>query len=237
MHCYYRVSDNSYKKPKLDGATKKRCLLNFLTLWPIEEITVFMDKCVPETVAFLEGYSETTGLKVIPIDGGSSAQGFKAVVDTACELPAGEFVYLVEDDFWHLDHSRMVLLEGLQRADYVTLYDHPDKYIPSIRGGNPFIDEDGGEDTKVILTPSSHWKLTNSTTCTFATSAGVLRHDYPIWQKWCFANPTQTHPNDFQAFLELRETGRSLISPIPALSTHCEPDWTAPLIDWKQEML
>lgn len=236
MRCLYRISDNGYKKAKFSGATKKRCLLNFLTHWPIEEITVFMDKCVPETEQFLRDYADVTNLQVVPISGGSSAQSFKIIVDKALELPDSEKVYLVEDDYWHLDFSRDILLEGLERSDYVTLYDAPDKYVPASKGGNPFIDEDGGDISKVILTKSTHWRLTNSTTCTFATSVKTLREDYETWKKWCFAAPEQTHPNDFPCFLELREKGRSLLSPLPSLSTHCEPSWAAPLIDWDKEI-
>lgn len=237
MKVIYRISDNGYTKPKFPGATKKRCLLNFLENWIADEVTVLADKVIPETRQFLEDYRDFAQLDVQFIDGGSSAQSFRIAMEFALEFPDDEVVYLVEDDYWHLDFSRRILLEGIERADYVTLYDHVDKYIPASKGGNPFIDDSGAEVTRVLLTKSSHWKQTNSTTCTFATTVKTLREDYDIWKKWCFVTPTQTHPNDFQAFLELGEKGRSLISPIPTLSTHCEPSWAAPLIDWEKEML
>lgn len=228
MKVLYRISDNGYKKTKLDNATKKNCLLNFLTHWPREEITVYMDKCIPETQAFLHEYADITGLDVQEIQGGSSAGSWRIVRDIALTLPDDEIVYFVEDDYFHLRNSRQAILEGIDRAKYVTLYDAPDKYVPALLGGNPFIGEDGADDTRVILTKSTHWRLTNSTTMTFATRVGTLREDLPIWKK----HTEGDHPHDFQAFLELRERGRSLISPIPSLSTHCEPSWLAPLIDW-----
>ncbi len=236
MKVIYRISDNGYVKSKFDRATKERCLLNLLTNWLKEEVTVLVDKVTPETQQFLEDYRDIAGVDVQFIQGGSSAQSFRIAYEKALELSDDEVVYLVEDDYWHMDFSRRILLEGIQRAHYVTLYDHPDKYIPASHGGNPFIEEDGADVTKVFLTESSHWRLTNSTTCTFASTVGVLREDYDVWKKHCFATPEQTHPHDMHAFLALREKGRALISPIPSLSTHCEPMWKAPLVDWEKEM-
>jgi hypothetical protein len=236
MKCIYRISDGGYKKIKFGHATKKNCLLNFLQQWPIEEVLVLADNVNDDTAQWLWEYGELTKLHVRHITGGSSAQSFRIAVETALELPENETVYLVEDDYWHLDNSRGKLLEGIQRADYVTLYDAPDKYIPASLGGNPFIEEDGADPTKVILTKNHHWRLTNSTTCTFATKVSTLKEDLSIWTKWCFPNKEATHPHDFQCFLELREKGRSLLSPIPTLSTHVEPNWAAPLVDWEDEM-
>lgn len=234
MKVLYRISDNGYNKPKLENATKKRCLINFLVQWPVEEVTVYADKCAPRTMEFLQGYEEMSQLKLIEINEGSSAQSFRRVVEEALKLPDDEIVYFVEDDYFHLNNSRRALLEGIERADYVTLYDHPDKYVPAKLGGNPFIGDDGADDTRIILTDISHWRMTNSTTCTFATRVGTLREDLPIWKEFCFSTPEQTHPHDFQCFLALGAKGRSLISSIPGFSTHCEPTWLAPLIDWTQ---
>jgi hypothetical protein len=236
MKVFYRISDNGYNKVKFATATKRRCLFNFLENWIPDEVTVLMDKVVPETKEFLLNYRDVAGLDVQEIEGGSSAQSFRIAYEKALQLPDNEIVYLVEDDYWHLPFSRTCLLEGIERAHYATLYDAPDKYVAGIRGGNPLIPEDGADPTKVFLTKSTHWRLTNSTTCTFASTVEQLREDYEVWKKWCFPTPETTHPHDFQCFLELRSLGRALVSPIPTLSTHCEPAWSAPLIDWEEEM-
>ena len=226
MRILYRISDGSYKKERFQHATKKGCLENFLKHFPSEEITLYADNVSDETYEWLQTYD----LEVIRTNGGSSAAGFRIVLDEALKLDDTEIVYFVEDDYLHLENSRQVLLEGLERTDYVTLYDHVDKYMPASEGGNPYIDEDAAEETKVFLTKSSHWKLTNSTTMTFAAKVKTLREDEPTWRKHIEGK----HPNDFGCFIELRNNGRSLSSPMPGLSTHCEPMWAAPLIDWEQ---
>lgn len=225
MKIFYRLSDGSYKKERFTHATKKGCLDNFLKHFPKEEITVFADNVKDETYQWLETY----GITLVRTNGGSSAAGFRIVFEEALKLPDDEIIYFVEDDYLHLANSRQILIEGLERAEYVTLYDHVDKYIPANYGGNPFIAGDGAEETRVFLTKNRHWKLTNSTTMTFATTVKVLREDADVWRKYT----QNTYPHDFDCFIELRnDNGRTLASPIPSLSTHCEPKWAAPLIDW-----
>ena len=107
----------------------------------------------------------------------------------------------------------------------MTLYDHPDKYFD---GGNPLIEGDG-EITKVYLTKSCHWKLTNSTTLTFAATVKTLKRDESILRKWT----KPAHANDFELFMELGGQGVSLISPIPGYSTHGETKWLCPLVNWE----
>jgi hypothetical protein len=156
---------------------------------------------------------------------GSSAGSFRIVFTEALQENDSEYVYFVEDDYAHLPNSRQVLLEGLERAHYVTLYNHPDKYIPASQGGNPLIQDDGAEVTKVFVTRSSYWMLTNSTTMTVASLVGTLREDQATWMKYTEG----THPQDMLLFFDLRSKGRGLIQPIPTKATHCEPRWAAHL--------
>lgn len=224
MKVLYRISDGSYKKERYQHATKQGCLENFLKHFPKDEIIIYADNVRDETHSWLLQYD----CELIRTNGGSSAAGFRIVFDAALTFDNEEVIYFVEDDYLHLPESRKILLEGIERSHYVTLYDHIDKYIPEFLGGNKFIAEDGAEETRVFLTKNRHWKLTNSTTMTFATTVQTLREDADIWRHY-----TQgTYPHDFQCFIELRNKGRTLASPIPSLSTHCEPMWAAPLIDW-----
>ena len=85
-----------------------------------------------------------------------------------------------------------------------------------------------GEITKVFLTKTCHWKLTNSATMTFAATVKMLRKDEAVLRKWT----ATTHPQSFWMFMELREAGRSLVNPLPGFATHGENKWLCPLVDW-----
>jgi hypothetical protein len=76
-------------------------------------------------------------------------------------------VYLLEDDYIHKPGSSLALSEGLLLADYVTLYDHPDKYRLAAESGNRF-NHQKLHPTILYASPTSHWRETNSTTMTFA---------------------------------------------------------------------
>ena len=116
-------------------------------------------------------------------------------------------------------------VEGLQVGyNYVALYDHPDKYM---NGANPLV-EDGGEVTRVMLSESCHWKITNSTTMTFAAQVKTLKEDESILREYTKGS----YPKDFEMFLALREKQHGLITPIPGYSTHGETAWLSPLTDW-----
>jgi hypothetical protein len=222
VKCIYRISDSSYKKDRLENATKKNCLENFLEQF--ENVIIVADNVNEKTLEWLSTYNK----EIIRTYSQGNGFSFNNVLNIALDRFPDDYVYFVEDDYLHVENSEMVLMEGLEIADYVSLYDHVDKYIPSDKGGNPFIDRDGGEVTKVYATKTVHWKLTNSTTCTFATNTLVLKEDIDIWRK--FTN--HKHPNDFACFLNLREKGRSLITPLPSYSTHCDINWLAPIKNW-----
>lgn len=233
MIIYYRLSDGSYPKVRFQNATKEKCLLNFWKtfLSPDDLMYLVLDNVKEETYQKFSQMCHAECVKgmwvmALRTQGGSSAGSFRIVLDEALTLKDDKFVYFVEDDYAHLPGSRRVLLEGLERSHYVTLYNHPDKYLPASRGGNPLIGDDGAEATKVFVTDSSYWMMTNSTTMTFATSVETLREDKDVWLKYTEG----TYPQDMNIFLELRQKGRGLIQPIPTKATHCEPAWAARLI-------
>jgi hypothetical protein len=225
MKVLYRISDGSTPKEKFRNATKKYCIENFLKQFPKEEVIIYADNVKDETFQWITDL----GCDTVRTNGGSSAAGFRIVFDEALKLSDDEIVYFVEDDYLHVTNSRQVLLEGLERVNYVSLYDHLDKYMLPAYGGNPYIGDDAAEETKVFLTKHSHWKLTNSTTMTFATTVKVLREDEEVWRK----HSTGICPRDFDAFIELREKGRTLATPLPGYSTHCDVQYPSPLIDWE----
>ena len=97
------------------------------------------------------------------------------------------------------------------------------------KGGNKFC-KGGAEDTRVYLTENSHWKITNSTTMTFASKVKTLKECETTLRKWTSGK----HPHDFEMFIDLRSQRKLLITPIPGRSTHGETAWLTPLINWNK---
>lgn len=130
-------------------------------------------------------------------------------------------IYFLEDDYIHRPNWDKILLDGFTLPiDYVTLYDHGDKYQKMYKD---FM-------TKVLISKYSHWMPTPSTTNTFAVKFKTLKEDVEIHQK----HSTNVEPStDHYKFIELNQKGRNLISSIPGYSTHCHSEFLSPCIDWK----
>lgn len=229
LKAIYRISDGSYQKERFQFATKENCLKNFLRVFglPVDDLIIIADNVSDATWDMVNGLHANTVRTDYCHGAGSWRHG---AFDIALKnFSDDDAVYFVEDDYLHLPGSPDLLREGAAVADYVSLYDHVDKYINASDGGPNHFVEHGGEITRVVRTRGSHWKLTNSTTMTFATTVGVLREDREVWDKYTQGR----HPHDYQAFLALAQRGRSLITPVPGYSTHCEPRWAAPGVDWE----
>ena len=228
MKIIYRISDSGYSKVKPAYINNEACLLNALDTFSTEkhDWLVIADNVSEATKQMLERY--VLNIKYVSV--GHGAGTFNLALDEALQLADEEVVYFLENDYLHKPNSDKIILEGLELgASFVSLYDHPDKYLPPTQGGNPYC-EGGAEDTRVYLTESTHWKITNSTTMTFASTVKNLVRTEPTLRKY-----TQgTYPEDFKMFLDLREQGELLISSIPGYSTHGETAWLTPLTDWTQ---
>lgn len=229
MVVIYRISDTGYKKEKPEYINNKNCFLNALRTFNRAYWWVIADNVGEETKEVL--HSKLTTIEHVNI--GHGAGTFNLALDFALNTPdPNEIVYFLENDYVHRYEADRVLSSGFDLGfDYVTLYDHPDKYLTPAEGGNPFC-QGRSEETRVYLGEHCHWKLTNSTTMTFATKVKTLKEDQAILRKWT----SGTHPHDFQMFMELKQIGRRLASPIPGFATHGETQWLSPLTNWKQEL-
>jgi len=232
MKIIYRISDAGFKKVKPKYINNENCLSNAVKVFNIENHNwiLIADNTSEKTDEMISKYVPHDFVYKTKI--GSGAGTFNYGLNKALNFDDDDIVYFLENDYIHKSNSDVVLLEGIDAGgDYISLYDHPDKYIPANRGGNPFIENDGGEVTKVYLTKSCHWKITNSTTMTFASKVKTLREDESIIRKWTNMGD---YPRDFDMFIELREKGKSLLTPIPGYSTHGETAWLSPLTDWEK---
>ena len=225
MKIIYRISDTGYNKVKPTYINNENCLKNAVYVFGNIDIQIIADNCSKETLDMVKKYIHPNKIKQVSI--GHGAGTFNLALDEALKLEDNEIVYFLENDYLHKIGSDNILAEGFSvGSDYVSLYDHPDKYID---GANPFV-EGGGEVTRVILSKSCHWKLTNSTTMTFAAKVKTLKQDENVLREYT----NGSYPRDFEMFLKLREIGRSLITSIPGYSTHGETAWLTPLANWEK---
>lgn len=228
MRCYLRFSDETNRgrpKPRPEGFSKRKCFENFLEVFGRHEVYVVADCVKPDT----EEWLGSQGVTVHTTKFGNGGDTFIHAIDLALRTAAndGEAVYLVEDDYLHLPRSRELLEEGLEFGDYATLYDHPDKYMDG-PGANRLI-SGRSEVTRLYRSRSIHWKITNSTTLTFATRIACLRADYATYTKFCGDGRSK----DFAMWRALCKRGifkkgRTLVSSVPGHSTHLHLPWISP---------
>jgi hypothetical protein len=210
LSVFYRISDS----PTPDKCCPREvCFVNFLSVFRGLPIMVVADNVGPKTLSLIK----QSGVPFIETSLGNSGSFLKCLelatqVDTL-------FSYFSEDDYIYRDHAPQLIVEGLRWSNYVTLYDHPDKYIKE-RGY--------GEVGRCLKTETWHWRQTISTCCTFGANVNLLRQDMDVFKKHCQGKT----PADHAMWCELSQQKRSLTTAIPgaAFNTHrvCEHsnfDW------------
>lgn len=231
MKVIYRISDSGYNKVKPAYVNNEACLLNALDTFSTEEHDwlVIADNISEATRQMIERY--VLNIKYVSV--GHGAGTFNLALDEALQWDDDEIVYFLENDYIHLKGSPEIIKEGINLgASYVTLYLHPDKFIPPHQGGNPEVDNDGGYITKIYRGETQLFGMFNSTTMTFASTVRTLKEDEEILRKYT----NQGHyPDDYKMFLDLRDKGHVLLCPLNTFSTHGETNWLAPLYKVRQE--
>jgi len=228
MKVIYRISDTGYNKIKPEYINNENCLKNAIEVFKDTDWLVIADNVSQETDNIIQKYISRSDIYYT--SKGSGAQTFNLALDTALNYNDEEIVYFIENDYLHKPNSKDIIEEGFKLgASFISLYDHPDKYLDPSIGGNPYC-QGGAEDTRVYLTNSCHWKITNSTTMTFAAKVKTLKQTESILRKYT----SGTYPEDFKMFLDLRKNNHILITPIPGYATHGETAWLSPLTDWSK---
>lgn len=133
-------------------------------------------------------------------------------------------LYSLEDDYVHKPNWCDILREGLGslkhpllKFDYITLYDHCDKYT---------YDMYTHLSSRIGISKSVHWRTVPSTTNTWAARFKTFKRDYPVFIR--FKNLDNTK------FLTLGRNGVLVGSCIPGYSTHVHMEHMSPHTDWER---
>lgn len=136
------------------------------------------------------------------------------------EIDNDDLIYFLENDYLHIkgwDKKLIELFNTYSNLDYISLYDHNDKY---------FLPMYENLVSKIFTTKTHHWRTTPSTCGSFIIRKGVFDEDYDI---------LSTMEGDHNKFLWLNQNReRSVITPIPGLSTHCMEGLLSPGINWEK---
>ena len=220
-HCNF--SSNSHNKPRPDWFDREKIFESFIsTLDERVDYTAFHDSGNGEIE---EHFLNNKNVNKISKKGGNDAQSFLNLLNHVVEqnYEDNDIIYFLEDDYLHRQGWVDVLLEGFEYigADYYTLYDHPDKYyLPMYENLQ----------SKIIATPSSHWRTVPSTTNTYACRFKTLKQHFDIHVQYC--DLVEKWTKDHDKFIHLWKIGSNLVSSLPGYSTHVEGNMFSPTINW-----
>ena len=131
-----------------------------------------------------------------------------------------DLYYFLENDYLHVENwvdEIYDLYNSHSDLDYVSLYDHKDKY---------FCPQYDDLKSKILVTSNRHWRTAPSTCGSFVVNKKIFLEDFDI---------QSTTPGDHGKFIHLRNTrNRKVITPVPSLSTHCVSPYMAPVINWEE---
>lgn len=175
----YRISSKSFEKPRVEGISKIDSLQNLLATFPDWKMICIADNCESGVLDLLKGF-DFHALHITSL--GHNGSFFHQVTIATQTLDDDDYVYLIEDDYLHREGAQHALEEGLQHFDYVTLYDHPDKYGAFEGISNPYARGTFlSEPTRIWKGSHAIWRTSNSTTLSFACQVKTLKNDQAIW--------------------------------------------------------
>ena len=169
----FRISSKGYPKVKVEGINKFDSLDNLMKIFKGWEFICVADNCDEALLSRLNQDYQFDQL--IETQLGNPGSFWKLYEIGLSIAQDDDIFYFAEDDYLHLPDAPGAIEEGLQYFDYVTLYDHSDKYKLAGIPLNPYAKANRfSESTEIVKGPSQIWRTSNSTTMTFALISGLL---------------------------------------------------------------
>lgn len=233
MYILYRSVGGENPKSRPPYYSKLLCLKSLLRaasrLPHRPHLTFVNDGPIPaDRLSVMEKWGE-----VISLPGVGNSPSYREVLKLALRLPPDAVVYLAEDDYLYTEHALDKLrgaLTELPHADYVSLFDHLDRYTRSddVRGGR----------SRIYVAAGHHWRTVDSTCLTFGARVGRLKRDAWIHQLCTLPRTPRDRViwrlTQGRGLFALKFPKRTLIGPVPSLATHMDPHGLAPNIDWQR---
>ena len=186
----FRISSKGYPKVKVDGINKFDSLNNLTKTFKDWEVICVADNCDQALLTRLR--SDYQFDQLIETQLGNPGSFWKLYELALGFAKEDDIFYFAEDDYLHLPEAPAAIEEGLQYFDYVTLYDHSDKYKVPGMPINPYAKANRySESTEIVKGATQIWRTSNSTTMTFAVTGKTLKADADIW------SITKTAKKDF----------------------------------------
>lgn len=213
---FFRTSKKFGKNPPV-GINDKTTFHSLLLSFDKSEIIVICDNCDDEQINYFK--NQNVDLHITQL---GNCMSYIYQLELAIKLDIDVF-YFVEADHLHLPNQKVYLNDGLKLFDFVSLYDHPDKY---------FWPQYETLKSKIYLSNSGYWRTTPSTVMTFALKRETLYKCYTILTSDEFIKKENNCPLDHDLFLRLGEIGYKIGTPLPGKSTHLDIGGHSPYINW-----
>jgi hypothetical protein len=243
--------DNKFKLVEACLGSFKRALGSLrIKMW------VLLDGCPPFYEELFRANFREEEIEVIHLDSVGNEATFAMQVDLLSSQTVADLVYFAEDDYFYLPGAMVELVEFARKGgavDFITPYDHPDRYENSTRTQRSLVSNFGGR----------HWRTTSSTCLTFLAvrTALVMNRslfkafrcgddDCAIWQAVTEGSSLFNFRVHAATSLRIKIWIKTwlygykrimfrrpcqLWSPLPSVATHMALPLLAPAVDWYSE--
>lgn len=236
LRCYYRFSD----KARMGfGYDCKLCFLNFIKNFNPQsyELIVIADNCANANIEYIRNLCKMHNYQLILTNDGNSL-GFLNTCKLALKNSKNTINYFIESDYLHRVNSKFALFDifnNFANNEFVSLYDHPDKYYPYFYNTNINlylkgfceVEEYKTFKSEIYYLKSGWWRTAPATCCTFACGTKELNKNIDLIED-CLG---EEKPNDVLLWKNILSRGKKLFTPIPSYSGHTILLPTG--IDWK----
>ena len=233
IHIFYRHTNHlkiGLYRP--EWFSYEKCFKNLLKTISKHENNVILNVIFDGEISKNPIYEYQHHFNTHVINAGSDINSWNAtnqIIKSQCEdgmIQPNDLIYFLENDYLHLPEwvPKVLTLFNTHPYNYVSLYDHADKYFDYNK-----------LESKIIATSDCHWRSTPSTCGSYIISRETFLEDFEeieIINRLCYdMGPTPDHYK-FQLLTLYKK--RQILTPIPGLSTHVMNGLMSPITDWKK---